>query len=43
MADNKDIKAQKQDKSKLKNLDKTVKSTDKKSNEKKREGVKDRR
>lgn len=43
MADNKDIKKQKQDKSPLKGVTKAVKMTDKKGNEKKREGIKDRR
>ena len=36
-------KEQKQDKSKVSTLKKTVKETDKRGNEKKREGVKDRR
>ena len=43
MADNKDLKKQKQDKSPLKGVEKAVKKTDKKGNEKKREGIKDRR
>lgn len=43
MADNKDLKKQKQDKSPLKGVTKAVAKTDKKGNEKKREGVKDRR
>ena len=43
MADNKDIKKQRQDKSTIKKLDKTVAKTDKKGNAKAREGIKDRR
>ena len=43
MADNKDLKKQKQDKSPLKGVKKAVKMTDKKDNAKKREGIKDRR
>ena len=43
MADNKDLKKQKQDKSPLKGVTKEVKKTDKKGNAKKREGVKDRK
>ena len=43
MADNKDLKKQKQDKSPLKGVAKAVKKTDKKDNMKGREGVKDRR
>lgn len=43
MGDNKPLAKQKQDKSKLSELKKTVKTTDKKGNEKKREGIKDRR
>ena len=43
MADNKPIAKQKQDKSKLSSLSKTVKKTDKKDNMKGREGIKDRR
>ena len=43
MADNQPLKKQKQDKSPLKSVKKAVKMTDKKGNEKKREGIKDRR
>lgn len=43
MADNKDLKKQKQDKSPLKGVTKAVAKTDKKGNEKKRDTVKDRR
>lgn len=43
MADNKDIKKQRQDKSPLSGVTKAVSKTDKKGNEKKREGIKDRR
>lgn len=43
MADNQPLKKQKQDKSPLKGVVKAVKATDKKGNEKKREGIKDRR
>jgi len=43
MADNKDLKKQKQDKSPLKGVKKAVKMTDKKDNAKGREGIKDRR
>ena len=43
MADNKDLKKQRQDKSPLKGVTKAVKATDKKGNAKGREGIKDRR
>ena len=43
MADNKDLKKQRQDKSPLKGVKKEVKKDDKRDNAKKREGVKDRR
>lgn len=43
MADNKDVKKQRQDKSPLKGVTKAVKMTDKKDNAKGREGVKNRR
>ena len=43
MADNQPLKKQKQDKSPLKSVKKAVKMTDKKGNEMKREGIKDRR
>ena len=43
MADNKDLKKQRQDKSPLKGVAKAVKKTDKKDNAKGREGIKDRR
>jgi hypothetical protein len=43
MADNKPIAKQKQDKSPLKAVTKAVAKTDKKGNEKKREGIKDRK
>lgn len=43
MADNKPIAKQRQDKSPLKGVTKAVAKTDKKGNEKKREGIKDRR